>query len=70
MVVKLLENLPTFKTNGTVIQIFIAFLKLWKFGEIHRQYVLLRTVILRKHVSGCPCHSEGLNGVVAFMVIG
>ena len=27
MVVRLLENLPTFKTNGTVIQLFLAFRK-------------------------------------------
>ena len=31
IVVKLLENLPTFQTNGTVIQKFVAFLKLYRF---------------------------------------
>ena len=44
MLVKLLENLRIFKTNGTAIQKFSAFLKLL---EISRQYLLLRTVILR-----------------------
>ena len=31
IVVNLLENLRIFQTNGTVIQKFLAFLKLWKF---------------------------------------
>ena len=44
ILVKLLENLRIFKTNGTVIQKFSAFLKLL---EISRQYLLLRTVILQ-----------------------
>ena len=44
ILVKILENLRIFKTNGTVIQNVSAFLKLL---EISRQYLLLRTVILQ-----------------------
>ena len=34
IVVNLLENIPAFQTNGTVIQKFVAFLKLQKFQAI------------------------------------
>ena len=47
----LLDKLRNLYANGTVIQKFLAFLKLYK---ISRQFLFLRTDILQKTVVGCP----------------